>query len=89
MQEFRLATGSPVFVDFKSIPYRDQDVLEWYRRIHLADDFYKRPTCIGLSSLAAAEAITHVVLPAGEFESGCDFLSLEFQSASYKVYSIH
>ncbi len=30
LQDFRLASGSPAYVDFKSIPYQDRDVLEWY-----------------------------------------------------------
>ena len=33
MQRFRLATAAPILVDFKAIPYRDVDVLEWRRRI--------------------------------------------------------
>ena len=32
-QRFRLAAGAPIYVDFKAIPYRDVDVLEWYRRV--------------------------------------------------------
>jgi hypothetical protein len=35
LQRFRLNTGVPIFVDFKSIPYKDVDVLEWHRRLHL------------------------------------------------------
>jgi hypothetical protein len=88
LQEFRLATGSPVFVDFKSIPYRDLDVLEWYRRIQVADAFYKKPGCAGLSSLVDTEKITHVVIPAGMLDDGCDFLSLEFRSPAYTYYSL-
>jgi hypothetical protein len=29
LQSFRLATGVPIFVDFKSIPYKDGEVLQW------------------------------------------------------------
>jgi hypothetical protein len=89
MQEFRLATGSPAYVDFKSIPYRDLDVLEWYRRIQLADDFYKDPTCEKLSSLVGNEAITHVVMPGGKLDGDCEFLSQEFQTPEYEYYAIH
>lgn len=32
-QRFRLAAGVPIYVDFKAIPYRDVDVLEWYQRV--------------------------------------------------------
>ncbi len=88
LQEFRLATGSPVFVDFKSIPYRDLDVLEWYRRIRLADDFYRKPACATLSDLLKTETLTHVVITAGELERGCNFLTLEFKSPDYVYYSV-
>jgi hypothetical protein len=33
LQRFRLATGQPIYVDFKSIPYKDTDVMEWNRRL--------------------------------------------------------
>ncbi len=37
--EFRLATGAPALVDFKAIPYRDVDVLEWRRRLQFCRQF--------------------------------------------------
>ena len=33
MARFRLATGARLYVDFKSIPYRADEVLEWDRRV--------------------------------------------------------
>ena len=33
LQDFRLTTGAPLFVDYKSIPYQDAEVLEWYERV--------------------------------------------------------
>lgn len=42
MQRFRLYTQAPLFVDFKSIPYKDADVLEWHRRLVLARNWQKR-----------------------------------------------
>jgi hypothetical protein len=35
LQRFRLPTGAPIYVDFKSIPYQDIDVHEW--RLRVAD----------------------------------------------------
>lgn len=40
LQRFRLDTGAPIYVDFKSIPYKDTDVLEWHRRLRWAHDVY-------------------------------------------------
>jgi hypothetical protein len=88
MQEFRLATGSPVFVDFKSIPYRDLDVLEWYRRIKVADAFYKNPDCTSLASLLDTEEITQIVVPAGKLVNGCDFLTQVYHGSAYEIFSV-
>ena len=42
LQRFRLAAGAPIYVDFKSIPYKDTDVLEWYALLWRTEDLYKR-----------------------------------------------
>jgi hypothetical protein len=60
MQDFRLATSSPVYVEFKSIPYRDQDVLEWYERIQTADLYYKKGDC-SWNEKFANMGITHII----------------------------
>lgn len=57
LQRFRLATGVPIYVDFKSIPYRDVDVVEWRRRIAQARAWQDR---LEPSELRKA-GITHVV----------------------------
>lgn len=84
MEDFRLATGAPIFVDDKSIPYRAADVLEWYRRILLAKDFYRNPTCEALEPLRA-EGITHLVLPAGDALAGCGVRGI-YADDAYAVY---
>jgi hypothetical protein len=40
LQNFRLTAGAPIFVDFKSIPYQDREVLEWYRRLEINEKLY-------------------------------------------------
>lgn len=62
MQDFRLSTGAPIYVDFKSTPYHPVEVLEWYRRYQIADDFYQAPTCEKAASLLT-EGISHIILP--------------------------
>jgi hypothetical protein len=39
LRRFRLETGARVYVDWKSHPYRDVEVLEWYARIEKAKAF--------------------------------------------------
>lgn len=41
LQRFRLVTGVPIYVDFKSVPYADAEVLEWYRRVRAAEAWYE------------------------------------------------
>jgi len=79
MQDFRLESGAPVFVDFKSIPYKDADVLEWYRRVQVADDFYKSEDCEVLRSVITREKITHVVVETNQIGSKCSFTNVSFQ----------
>jgi hypothetical protein len=64
LQGFRLKTGAPIFVDFKAIPYRDIDVIEWYRRLLGTLAVYEPKT--GPSEPKAVRArnrITHVLVP--------------------------
>jgi Domain of unknown function (DUF6798) len=66
LYRFRLATRYPVFVDWRSHPYRDTEVLEWYERVQLARGFYDAKS--GKDAIAALEEIqnlahiTHVVV---------------------------
>lgn len=87
MQDFRLAAGAPVFVDFKSIPYQAGDVLEWERRYRLADSFYHNPTCPALEQLADNEGISRLVLPAGE-PLNCPSLRLLYSDAEYSLFAL-
>jgi hypothetical protein len=65
LQRFRLSTGAPIFVDFKSIPYLDQDVLEWRKRIDAAVSIQEKLR-IGQLEEALAElgkyGVTHLIV---------------------------
>jgi hypothetical protein len=93
MQTFRLATGAPIFVDWKTVPFGDLAVLEWYRRYQLADLFYKsqsKQKWAMLVKLAKEEGITHVVLPTDTFRDlpiSSEFTQT-FQSQNYTIYEI-
>jgi hypothetical protein len=87
MQDFRLATGAPVFVDFKAIPYKDTDVLEWHRRVRLAERFYKTPDCQLLEEIASSGHVTHLVWPANE-RLDCPALEAVYQDEAYWLFQI-
>ncbi len=65
MARFRLYTLAPLYVDFKAIPYRTEDVLEWFRRVELAERWFKQSewTEAGVLNAIRAEGITHVIVP--------------------------
>lgn len=86
MEAFRLATGAPVYVDFKSIPYHDSEVLEWYRRYQLAHRFYQDSNCDLLPDFKK-EGVTQVVLPA-DFPASCPQLREEYEDNDYGVYAL-
>jgi hypothetical protein len=91
MQDFRLETGAPAYVEFKSIPYKDTDVLEWYRRVSLAGSLYrapyKREGCQIVSKLAS-EGVTHVILPYDHALQKCDNLKRGYWDWNYVLYEV-
>lgn len=87
MQDFRLVSGVPVYVEFKSIPYRDADVLEWERRIQLTDLFYKKGDCGSLDKLAA-KGITHVIATPKLYDWKCEGWEALYQDNYYAIYKI-
>ena len=83
MQDFRLESGAPAFVDFKSIPYKDTDVLEWRRRVRLADRFYASEDCGLLERLVREEGITHIVMEASATQPSCSNIEAIYQDGQY------
>jgi hypothetical protein len=91
LQSFRLSTGVPIYVDFKSIPYKDTDVLEWNHRLGLAQ---KIQDALGKGDLSAAyrslrndTGATHVVVRADQHLSDPHFEQVHEDDA-YRVYRI-
>jgi len=85
MQDFRLETGAPAYIEFKSIPYRDTDVLEWRRRIRQADRFYDQGNCTILEQLSGQEGVSHVVLPAEAASPTCYGLDVIYQDQAFQL----
>ncbi|MGA9532899.1 MAG: DUF6798 domain-containing protein [Anaerolineales bacterium] len=90
LETFRLATGAPAFVDFKSIPYRDTDVIEWRERVQLADFFYRDDpaliSCDVLEQIQQRASIDHVLLEAKQFGLTCPGMRLQYQDSYYALY---
>jgi hypothetical protein len=86
MEDFRLAAGAPIYVDYKSIPYRDLDVQEWYRRFKLANLFFQREKCDVLTQVYQ-EGVTKVIIPVN-FATKCDGLSEIYKDQYYSLYAL-
>ena len=88
MAEFRLRTGAPILVTFKSHPYKDVEVIDWWARVGAANDFYHEPTCAKLNDLSNRYDITHVVLESGQLESGCSETEERYRDDSFRVLEV-
>lgn len=87
MQDFRLATGAAAYIEFKSIPYRDEDVIQWRRRVLLANQFYNRKDCTALQKIQS-QGVTHVVMPVERSGFDCAGWQELYQDAAYLVYRL-
>ena len=93
MEDFRLITGAPIFIDFKSVPYRDTDVLEWFERVRMAGWFYRGRVedvnCDLLHRFRDEYTVTHVVLDEDLLGLSCPGLGEEmFRDEHYAVFRI-
>lgn len=88
-QRFRLATGARTYVDFKSIPYADVDVIEWYRRMQNAERWFKQSDWNSPRRLweLEQENITHIVTPA-DVQLPAEHYHQEFADDYYRLYRI-
>ncbi len=92
LQGFRLSTGAPVLVDFKSIPYKDSEVREWYRRVRLAQWFFRESMenvdCNILDQVSSEYNVTHVVLERHQFGMACRGLETLYNDNHYGVFAL-
>jgi hypothetical protein len=90
LQRFRLITGTPIFVDFKSIPYWDRDVLNWHERLMLTKDFYaalKAGKFAQVLPQLQQWGITHIVVRAAE-KLDSPQLSVFYEDEHYRIYQL-
>jgi hypothetical protein len=91
LRKFRLYTGAPILVNFKSHPYKDIEVLEWYRRNLAAQEFYEASSdrrCDTLRQIAANYQINKVVTESRNFSGNCNFLAQLYRDDRYGVYQL-
>jgi hypothetical protein len=90
LQRFRIHAGAAAYVDFKSIPYKDAEVVEWLARMRfteaMQEQLRKGDVRDALKTLRARR-VTHVVLPAAQELAGPG-VALEHRDPHYRVYFI-
>jgi hypothetical protein len=89
--EFRLFTGAPAFINWKTHPYRDFEVIEWYERNQLARDYYSEDqaaACNTLQTITSKYKVTHVVVDLEEPYAVCDGMQETYRDKHYAVYAI-
>ena len=85
---FRLNTGTAIYVDFKSVPYRDAEVLEWLRRMRQCEDWYAGDwSAPGKLQDLRREGLTHVVAPTAK-PLTAEYLEVVHADAAYIVYRL-
>ncbi|MDJ0632949.1 MAG: hypothetical protein QNJ34_07140 [Xenococcaceae cyanobacterium MO_188.B29] len=89
LQKFRLYTGVPIFINKKSHPYKDTEVIEWYDRVMLASQVYEKKgdRCQLLQQLDTDYDLTHVVAER-ENKFSCSFLTTLYRDHKYIIYKI-
>src|SRR5262249_39184703 len=87
LQRFRIFTGAPIYVDFKSIPYKDSDVVEWHRRLLWAHKLYTEQKWNDEQTLLELwqSGITFVITTGRKGITGPDWERF-YEDRNYRVY---
>jgi hypothetical protein len=90
LQSFRLATGAPIYVDFKCIPYKDEEVLEWHRRLEWCQEIYasEGPHAENVRAELAKQGLTHVVVPTDRSARFAVLGAPTYRDAAYCVFRV-
>jgi hypothetical protein len=89
--EFRTYTGAAAFINWKSHPYRDFEVMEWYRRNQLAQDFYNQDpaaACATLDQILSDYKITQVVVDVKQTKTVCANMQETYRDPHYALYTL-
>jgi hypothetical protein len=89
LQQFRLFTGAPIYIDFKSIPYKDVEVLEWHQRVLWNHQLYEQRDWNDeqIKGQLKRRGITHVVATADR-DVRCAALELIYADRYYRLYRV-
>ena len=88
-QAIRLNAQVPIFVDWKSHPYKAEEVIEWFDRVNLAREFYQSESAIerlsAFNRIQAKENISYILSDINNPIGGClSYIEIEF----FNVYDV-
>jgi len=88
-EDIRLNAQVPIFVDFKSHPYKAEEVIEWFDRVNLTRDFYQSESAeervSAFKRIQAKENISYILSDINNPIYGC---SLYKEIGSSIVYNV-
>ena len=86
---FRLYTNAALYIDFKSIPYRSDEVLEWHRRLGQCETWFADNQWAERNVIAKLRqaGVTHVVAPKS-LNLTDNVLTLLHDGGAYQVFEI-
>ena len=64
MKQFRLRAEASIFVDYKTHPFKSTEIVEWNRRVAIADKIYNSvggERCEAVENVRQEYAVTHIV----------------------------
>jgi hypothetical protein len=91
LETFRLAAKVPIFIDYKSHPYKGTEVVEWFKRLSFSEKFYEtnaQTSCNMLKNSSSLYGITHVVIKNRAFFESCDFLFEVYNDEDFRIYEL-
>jgi hypothetical protein len=91
LETVRLAARVPIFIDYKSHPYKDTEVVEWFRRISFSEKFYvtnAQTSCNMLKNKSSIYGITHVVIIRGTIFENCNFMHEVYKDKEFRIYEL-
>ena len=86
----RLESGLPQLVSWKTHPYKDVEVLEWYRRYRLAARVFQGATvdCAALDEAIATYGVTHLLVDNPAARVACPAATSVFEDETTGVFRL-
>jgi len=91
MQKFRLYSGAAVFVDWKTHPYKDKEILEWHQRLKIAERIYKGKEIISdaaWNKIIEEKGISYIVFPSERKQEASEKWEELYSDDDYSLFTV-